>query len=78
MRLPAVCQGCLHQYFKLAPKTNTQMAAANHQSSSQPPGIRGWRLCVVPSTVEQHEARSKVIQNNHIPSVHYTLPWKLE
>lgn len=58
---------------------NTQMAVVDHQSSPPTPlGVCGWRLCVVPHTGEQRVARSKVIQNNHIPSVHYTLPWILE
>lgn len=78
VRLCGVCQSCLHGYFKLAPEMNTQTATVYHQSSSQPPGMCGWWLCVIPYTVEQHAARSKVTQNNHIASVHYTLPWKLE
>lgn len=76
----AVCQDCLHQCFKLAPKMNTQMAAVCHQSSSQPPRyVRMAARCDSKHCrAEPHVARSKVIQNNHIPSVHYTLPWKVE
>lgn len=82
--LPAVCQECLHHFlgfflfFKLTPKMNTEVAAVRHQSLSRPTGVCGWQLSVIPYTVRLHVARSKVIQNNHIPSVHYTLPWKLE
>lgn len=61
---PAVSQGCLCRYFKLALKTNTQMAAFYYQSSSQRRGTCGWQLSVIPYTVKQHVAHSEATQKH--------------
>lgn len=63
--LSGLCYDCISN---LLPEMNTQMAAADHQSSPQP--RRMAALC--------GSSRGKVIQNKRIPSVHYTLPWKQE
>lgn len=78
MRLSAVRAVYTPEYFTCSQNEHTNSGVVHRQSSSQPPGTCGWRLCVIPHTVEQHAARSKVTQNNRIAPVHYTLPWKLE
>lgn len=78
MRLQCVT-GCFYHYFKYVPKMNTHKwwhSTINHPPN--PPAMWGWWLSVVPYTMEQHVAHRKVIQNNHIPLVHYMLPWKLD
>lgn len=46
VRRPAACQSCLRQYFKVAPKMNTQIAAVYHQSSARhPPYVCMAALC---------------------------------
>lgn len=55
----------------------TQLAAVYHQSSPTPPPP----VHVDVSSVWFHMLQSRVVmlhKNNRIPSVHYTLPWKLE
>lgn len=78
MQLPAACQGCLRQKFKLASDMNTQKAVANHQSSFQPPWC-AWMVSLCGSThCGQHEARSKVIKKQPYSLVDYMLQWILK
>lgn len=84
MPLTAIWQSYLQHYAKLTPQTNTQMAAF-YFSSPPPPPLHTLPppACVdgssvIPFAAEQHVSHSKVTQSTHFPTVHYTLPWKLE
>lgn len=55
LRVPPCCLSglCYDCISNLLPEMNTQMAAADYQSS--PPNPGGWRLCVVPVAVRLYK-----------------------